>query len=105
MENNVATTTSNSHYITKSQPFYYGEQFKSWANTPMSYALDIAIENYIADVLEFSLDRIIYASNFVLEKELEKMKEIQIFHFLIIIELVMMILNDLGLMIILIDLV
>ena len=60
---NVATTESNSHYITRSSSFYYGEQMKSWANTPMSYALDIAIENHFGKTLEFPLDRIIYASN------------------------------------------
>ena len=36
---------------------------KSWANTPMSYAIDIAIENHLGKTLEFPLDRIIYASN------------------------------------------
>lgn len=63
MDNNVATTNQNSHYMTRPQPFYYGEQMKKWANTPMSYALDIAIENHLSTVLEFPLDRIIYASN------------------------------------------
>ena len=63
MDNNVATTQSNSHYITRSSPFYYGEQMKHWASTPMSYAIDIAIENHFSKSLEFPLDRIIYASN------------------------------------------
>ena len=63
MDNTVATTNQNSHYMTRPQPFYYGEQMKSWANTPMAYALDIAIENYFGNTLEFPLDRIIYASN------------------------------------------
>lgn len=63
MDNNIATTNSNPHYITKSSSFYYGEQMKSWANTPMSYVTDIAIENHFAQTLEFPLDRIIYASN------------------------------------------
>lgn len=63
MNDNIATTNSNSHYLTKSSSFYYGEQFKSWANIPMGYALDIEIENFFGNVLEFPLDRIIYASN------------------------------------------
>ena len=63
MDNNIATTQSNSHYITRSSPFYYGEQMKNWASTPMSYATDIAIENHFSKTLEFPLDRIIYASN------------------------------------------
>ena len=63
MNNDTLTTNSNSHYITRSSPFYYGEQMKSWANTPMVYALDIAIENHLSKTLELSLDRIIYASN------------------------------------------
>ena len=61
--NTTSTTNPNPHFITKAQPFYYGEQMKKWANTPMSYAMDIAIENHLAETLEFSLDRIIYASN------------------------------------------
>lgn len=61
--NTTSTTNPNPHFMTKPQPFYYGEQMKSWANTPMSYAMDIAIENHFSDVLEFPLDRIIYASN------------------------------------------
>lgn len=63
MDNNIATTNQNSQYMTKSSPFYYGEQMKSWANTPMSYALDIAIEKHFCETLEFPLNRIIYASN------------------------------------------
>ena len=63
MDNNIATTNQNPHYMTRPQPFYYGEQMKSWANIPMSYSLDIAIENHFASTLEFPLDRIIYASN------------------------------------------
>lgn len=59
----VATVNSNPNYISKSEPFYYGNQMKSWANVPMSYAQDIAIENYFSQVLELPLDRIIYASN------------------------------------------
>ena len=61
--NTTSTTNPNPHFMTKPQPFYYGEQMKKWANTPMSYAMDIAIENHFSDVLEFPLDRIIYASN------------------------------------------
>ncbi len=61
--NTTSTTNPNPHFITKPQPFYYGEQMKSWANTPMSYAMDIAIENHFSKVLEFPLNRIIYASN------------------------------------------
>ena len=61
--NTTSTTNSNPHFMTRSQPFYYGEQMKSWANTPMSYAIDIAIENRLGKTLEFPLDRIIYASN------------------------------------------
>ena len=62
-ENNIATVNPNPHYFTKPTSFYYGEQMKNWANTPMSYALDIAIEKHLSDTLEFTLDRIIYASN------------------------------------------
>lgn len=61
--NTTATTNPNPHYMTKSQPFYYGDKFEKWGNTPMTYALDIAIENHIAKTLQFPLDRIIYASN------------------------------------------
>lgn len=61
--NTTSTTNPNPHFMTKPRPFYYGEQMKSWANTPMSYAMDIAIENHLAKTLEFPLDRIIYASN------------------------------------------
>lgn len=60
---NLGTTSPNSNYITRSEPFYYGNQMKSWANTPMAYALDIEIENHFSKILEFPLDRIIYASN------------------------------------------
>ena len=63
MSDNIATTNTNSHYMTRTSPFFYGEQMKSWANTPMGYALDIAIENKLSDLLELPLDRIIYASN------------------------------------------
>lgn len=59
----VATINPNSHFITRSEPFYYGNQMKSWANTPMVYSLDIAIENHFSSILELPLDRIIYASN------------------------------------------
>ena len=50
--NTTSTTNSNPHFMTKPQPFYYGEQMKSWANTPMSYAMDIAIENHFSEVLD-----------------------------------------------------
>ena len=50
--NTTSTTNPNPHFMTKPQPFYYGEQMKSWANTPMSYAMDIAIENHFSKVLE-----------------------------------------------------
>ena len=75
MNDNIATTNQNSHYMTKSQPFYYGEQMKHWASTPMSYALDIAIENYFCQTLEFPLDRIIYASNEYCFRERTRKKE------------------------------
>lgn len=60
---NSATTNPNPHYITNPNSFYYGEQLKHWASTPIAYSTDIAIENQMSSVLEFPLDRIIYASN------------------------------------------
>jgi hypothetical protein len=63
MYDDIATTNSNPHYITRPQAFYYGEEMKDWSNTPMAYALDIAIENKFSELLKFPLDRIIYASN------------------------------------------
>ena len=63
MNDDIATVNSNSHYITRPQPFYYGEQMKSWANNPMVYALDISMEYKLSELLQFPLDRIIYASN------------------------------------------
>lgn len=65
MENNVtyATTNPNSHYITNSSSFYYGNQMNHWSAVPISYSVDIAVEYLFSEVLEFPLDRIIYASN------------------------------------------
>lgn len=60
---NTATTTPNPHYITNPTSFYYGNQMKKWASTPIAYSVDIALENYMGETLEFPLDRIIYASN------------------------------------------
>lgn len=63
IDSSVATINPNPHFITKSEPFYYGNQFKNWSDTPIVYALDIAVENWFSSVLKFPLDRIIYASN------------------------------------------
>lgn len=43
--------------------FYYENEFNFWTNQISTYALDIAIENYFGELLNFTKDRIIYASN------------------------------------------
>lgn len=61
--NTTATTNPNPHYITNQSSYYYGDELKHWSNTPISYSVDIALENHFSELLNFPLDRIIYASN------------------------------------------
>lgn len=74
--NNGQSTTENTNIQNDikipNSSFYYGDDFEKQINQIMDYALDIAFENYISDVLNFPLNRIIYSSNEFCFREREK---------------------------------